>query len=131
MAPNYSAPVLVVEDNSAIAGIVVRVAKRIGFKHLDEVRNVGEALTRLGDRSYGLVISDFEMEGQSGLDLVRAIRQDERLKSVPFLMITAHHEPDRVTAARVAGADAVLLKPFTIAKLQEKIVSVFSVPRRW
>ncbi len=82
------------------------------------------ALQRLRDKSYGLVISDWNMEPMTGLQLLREVRADGKLKHIPFVMVTAESKTENVVAAKEAGVTNYIVKPFNAETLKEKIEKV-------
>ncbi|MGH1571013.1 response regulator [Methylobacterium sp. P31] len=124
MSETGSKPVLVVDDSLAVLTIVRSVLQQLGFERIDEARDGSEALKRLRERHYGLVISDWNMEPMTGYALLRHIRSDERLRATPFIMMTIDTDPERMVAAKRAGVDTCLIKPFSVAALREKITSI-------
>jgi two-component system chemotaxis response regulator CheY len=117
-------PILVVDDTPAMAEIITAVAKRAGFENVDQVGSGGEAKHSLESGSYGLVISDLEMEDVGGLELLKWVRAREEMRHVRFIMITAHKRHDYVYAASNGGADCFIVKPFSPLKLKERIRAV-------
>jgi two-component system, chemotaxis family, chemotaxis protein CheY len=121
MLSNFALPILVVDDNRSITGVLAALLKKIGFKDVDEVHDGVSALQRILERKYGLVISDWKMEPVTGLDLLQAIRNDESLARIPFIMITADPDIRKVIGARNAGVNGYLTKPFDADTLRSKI----------
>jgi len=95
--------------------------KKIGFTDVDEVHDGVSALQRILERKYGLVISDWKMQPVTGLDLLQAMRKDEGLSKIPFIMITADPDIRKVIGARNAGVNGYLTKPFDADTLRSKI----------
>ncbi|MER2265303.1 response regulator [Methylobacterium oxalidis] len=124
MSETGSKPVLVVDDSFAVLTIVRSVLQQLGFEDIDEARDGSEALELLRERHYSLVISDWNMEPMSGYDLLRQVRADERLRTMPFIMMTIDTDPEKMIAAKRAGVNTCLIKPFNAAVLREKITSV-------
>jgi two-component system, chemotaxis family, chemotaxis protein CheY len=127
---DYSAPILVVDDQQVMVDLTMRVLTRIGFDAVDHARDGQTALDMLRRRKYQLVISDLFMEPISGLEILRTIRADHGLEHTPFLLMTGDVGPGAVIAAKHARADAYLLKPFTPEQLRTKLDEIFSRPRR-
>ncbi len=126
MAINYSGPVLIVDDEHVTVTLVTQVVRNMGFQEVDQASNGEEALSKLQNRKYQLVISDLQMQPMNGLQLLQAVRKDESLKAVPFLMMTVNHTFKPAMAAKRGGANAYLLKPFTPQQLREKMSSVLA-----
>jgi two-component system, chemotaxis family, chemotaxis protein CheY len=116
--------VLVVDDYSTMRRIIRNLLTQIGYTDIDEASDGGDALQKLRQVHYGLVISDWNMEPMTGYDLLKQVRADEKLKTTPFIMVTAESKTDNVIAAKKAGVDNYIVKPFNAATLQQKINSV-------
>ncbi len=121
---NQNLPVLVVDDFKTTIRIVHSLLRQLGYENLDEAANGEEALRKLETKDYGLVLSDWNMEPMTGLELLKRLRATAKGKRTPFVMITAETTTDNVTAARQAGADGYIIKPFTAAVLKEKLSSI-------
>lgn len=117
-------PVLVVDDYSTMRRILRSLLDQVGFKHVEEAEHGAAALEKLRGRPYGLVISDWNMEPMSGLQLVKAVRADARLKTLPFIMVTAESKPENVVAAKAAGVSNYIVKPFNAETLSRKLEAV-------
>ena len=118
-------PILVVDDYKTMLRIVRNLLNQLGFEDVDEAIDGGVALQKLKQKDYGLVISDWNMEPMTGLDLLKEIRADSRLKALPFIMVTAESKTENVVAAKEAGVSNYIVKPFNAATLKQKLVSVF------
>jgi two-component system chemotaxis response regulator CheY len=116
--------VLVVDDYSTMRRIIRNLLNQIGYADVDEASDGGDALSKLRQVQYGLVISDWNMEPMTGYDLLKQVRADEKLKATPFIMVTAESKTDNVIAAKKAGVDNYIVKPFNAATLQQKINAV-------
>lgn len=123
MTISATMPILIVDDYPTMLQIIRRLLREAGFENVDAVSSGGEALRKLREREYGLVISDWHMKTMTGLSLLKEIRADERLKELPFIMITAESTPGLVTAAKDAGVSNYIVKPFTAATLRTRIIS--------
>lgn len=117
-------PVLVVDDVPLVAEVVVATLSKLGFREIDTAADGTGALSKLRARRYGLVISDWNMHPMTGQELLRQVRSDQSLRETPFIMMTTQANSDRFPAARQAGVNGCLVKPFTPAKLREVIVAV-------
>jgi CheY-like chemotaxis protein len=126
MRVDYTAPVLVVDDPTVMVDLTRRVLSRLGFEQIDHEPDGEKALIRLRSREYQLVISDMHMQPVTGLQLLRSVRQDRSLNRIRFLLMTGSVEPWTVMAAKLAGADAYLLKPFTPEQLKGKVKQIFA-----
>ena len=117
--------VLVVDDYSTMRRIIRNLLNQIGYTDVDEAIDGQDALTKLRSGvTYGLVISDWNMEPMTGYDLLREVRADEKLKSLKFILVTAESKTDNVVAAKKAGVDNYIVKPFNAQTLQSKINAV-------
>jgi two-component system, chemotaxis family, chemotaxis protein CheY len=124
MAVDMSAPVLVVDDYQTMIRIIRNLLKQLGFENVDEAADGGEALAKMRTKKYGLVISDWNMEPMTGYELLREVRADELLKPTPFIMVTAESKTENVIAAKKAGVNNYIVKPFNAQTLKSKIASV-------
>jgi two-component system chemotaxis response regulator CheY len=126
MATDLAMSILVVEDFGTMARIVQALLAKIGFKNIDHAGDVPSALARLREKKYGLVLSDWNMEPVSGYAFLKELRADPDLKRTPFIIMTADAKPENVVAAKKAGVDNYLVKPFTAPVLKAKIDAVFT-----
>ncbi|WP_240006505.1 response regulator [Pseudaquidulcibacter saccharophilus] len=124
MAVDMNAPVLVVDDYQTMIRIIRNLLKQLGFENVDEASDGREALEKLKKQKYGLVISDWNMEPMTGYELLREVRADEALKPTPFIMVTAESKTENVIAAKKAGVNNYIVKPFNAQTLKAKIASV-------
>jgi len=122
---NPDMEILVVDDASAMRRIVRGLLKELGFKHIREAENGQVALQELKKKKADFVVSDWNMPVMTGIDLLRAIRADESLKSIPVLMVTAEAKQDNIIAAVQAGVNNYIVKPFNAQTLQEKLNKIF------
>ena len=122
---NPDMEVLVVDDASAMRKIVRGLLKELGFKHIREAENGQTALDELRRKRADFVVSDWNMPVMTGIDLLRAIRGDERLKNIPVLMVTAEAKQENIMAAVQAGVSNYIVKPFNAHTLQEKLNKIF------
>jgi two-component system chemotaxis response regulator CheY len=120
-AIDLSMPVLVVDDYRAILRIMRSLLRQIGFRNVDEASNGEDALAKMRERPYGLVISDLHMAPMNGLELLQQAKADEALKAARFLMVTADIAPERVREAHDAGASGYMMKPFDAQTLRARI----------
>ena len=119
-----NAPVLIVDDYKTMLRIVRNLLKQIDIHNVTEANDGTEALTLLRSGDYSLVISDWNMAPMSGLQLLQEVRADSRLRTLPFIMITAESKTDNVIAAKQAGVSSYIVKPFNAETLQTKIEKV-------
>ena len=125
MAVDLNMPILVVDDYKTMLRIIGNLLKQIGFQQIDEATDGATALAKLRDKDYGLIISDWNMEPMTGLQLLKEVRADNRLSKTPFIMITAESKPENVVAAKAAGVTNYIVKPFNAETLKQKIGAVF------
>jgi two-component system, chemotaxis family, chemotaxis protein CheY len=126
MTVDHQMPILVVDDYQTMRRIIGNLLNQLGFKVIEEAADGSQALEKLrkGDKHYGLVISDWNMEPMTGLQLLQEVRKDERLKATPFIMITAESKTENVVAAKQAGVNNYIVKPFNAQTLKEKMTAV-------
>ncbi|MAJ09964.1 response regulator [Ponticaulis sp.] len=126
MAVDLSMPVLVVDDYKTMVRIIRNLLKQLGFENVDEAADGQEALEKMrkADQKFGLVISDWNMEPMTGYELLREVRADDSLKPTPFIMVTAESKTENVVAAKRAGVNNYIVKPFNAATLKSKIAAV-------
>lgn len=121
--PNMN--VLVVDDADTMRRIVCNLLRGLGIKNLREAENGNAALQELKTKKADLVVSDWNMPVMSGIELLRAIRADEELKSIPVLMVTAEAKKENIIEAVQAGASNYIVKPFNAKTLEEKLAKIF------
>jgi len=122
---NLGLNVLVVDDFPTMRRIVKNLLKQLGFEHIDEAEDGAQALIRLRGGNFGLVISDWNMPNMEGIELLRNVRKEpEPLRDIPFLMVTAEAEKEKVIEAIKAGVDNYVVKPFTAEILKEKLEKI-------
>lgn len=125
MAVDLSMNVLIVDDYKTMLRIIRNLLKQIGFDNVDEAADGAEALTKMRTgKEYGLVISDWNMEPMTGYEFLKEVRADDGLKTTPFIMVTAESKTDNVIAARKAGVNNYIVKPFNAATLKSKLEAV-------
>ncbi len=124
MSFDKNLPILIVDDYKTMLRIIRNLLKQLDFNNIDEATDGSMALAKLKDKPYGLVISDWNMQPMTGLDLLRAVRADAALKGLPFIMITAESKTENVVAAKEAGVNNYIVKPFNAETLKAKISSV-------
>ena len=125
MAVDLSMPVLVVDDYNTMIRIIRNLLKQIGFADIDDAADGSAALARMREKKYGLVISDWNMEPMTGYELLKEVRADPGLSKTPFIMVTAESKTENVIAAKKAGVNNYIVKPFNAATLKTKIEAVF------
>ena len=124
MSVDLSMPVLVVDDYNTMIRIIRNLLKQIGFADIDDAADGSAALARMREKKYGLVISDWNMEPMTGYELLKEVRADPGLSKTPFIMVTAESKTENVIAAKKAGVNNYIVKPFNAQTLQSKIEAV-------
>ena len=124
MSVDMNMNILIVDDYKTMLRIIRNLLKQLGFNNVDEATDGSMALQKLRDKDYGLVISDWNMEPMTGIQLLREVRADSKLKNLPFIMITAESKTENVVAAKEAGVNNYIVKPFNAATLKTKLASV-------
>ncbi|MEP0707681.1 response regulator [Parvibaculum sp.] len=124
MAVNMKMPILIVDDYKTMLRIVRNLLTKLGFSDIDEATDGMDALAKLKNRNYGLVVSDWNMQPMTGYELLQKVRGDDRLKSLPFVMVTAESKVENVIAARQAGVNNYIIKPFSAEVLKAKLKTV-------
>ena len=123
--PDYKMKILVVDDFSTMRRITKNVLKQIGFDNIEEAEDGAQALAKLKNGGYGFVVTDWNMPNMDGLEFFIASRQDPALKDIPFLMVTAEAEKEKVIKAIQAGVNNYIVKPFTAETFKEKMDRIF------
>ncbi len=117
--------ILIVDDFSTMRRIVKNLLRDLGFTNTSEADDGTTALPMLKNGNFDFLVTDWNMPGMSGLDLLKRVREDERLKNMPVLMVTAEAKREQIVAAAQAGVNGYVVKPFTAAVLKEKIDKIF------
>ncbi|MGV8940463.1 MAG: chemotaxis response regulator CheY [Lysobacter sp.] len=117
--------ILIVDDFSTMRRIVKNLLNDLGFANTTEADDGTTALVALNKATFDLVITDWNMPGMPGIDLLRAIRADPTLASIPVLMVTAEAKREQIIEAAQAGVNGYVIKPFTAATLGDKLAKVF------
>ena len=126
MTIDPSMPILVVDDYQTMVRIIRNLLKQIGYENVDDAANGEEALRKIREKRYSLIISDWNMEPMSGFQLLQKVREGGVGSEVPFIMVTAESKTDNVIAARRAGVSHYIVKPFNAATLKSKIDAIFA-----
>jgi len=113
--------ILVVDDFSTMRRIIKNILREIGYNNVDEADDGSTALEKLKSAKFDFVVTDWNMPNMPGIELLKAIRQDEALKDTPVLMVTAEAAKENVVTAVAAGVNNYIVKPFTAAALKERI----------
>lgn len=126
MAVDPSLPILVVDDYNTMIRIIRGLLRQLGFVDVDDATDGSSALAKMQEKKYGLVISDWNMEPMSGYELLRQVRANPAISATPFIMVTAESKTENVIAARQAGVNNYIVKPFNAETLKSKIDAVFA-----
>ncbi len=124
MAVDKNLPILIVDDYKTMLRIIRNLLKQIGFDNVEEATDGTEALQKLREKKFGLIISDWNMEPMTGIELLREVREDDNLKKMPFIMVTAESKTENVVIAKEAGVSNYIVKPFNAATLKSKLNGV-------
>ena len=124
MAVDKNMPILIVDDYKTMLRIIRNLLKQIGFDNVEEATDGTEALQKLREKKFSLIISDWNMEPMTGIELLREVRQDDNLKKTPFIMVTAESKTENVVIAKEAGVSNYIVKPFNAATLKSKLAGV-------
>lgn len=117
--------ILIVDDFSTMRRIIKNLLRDLGFTNTVEADDGTTALPMLQAGTIDFLVTDWNMPGMTGIELLRAVRADEKLKSIPVLMVTAEAKRDQIIAAAQAGVNGYVVKPFTAVALKEKIEKIF------
>lgn len=124
MALDLSMPILVVDDYQTMVRIIRNLLKQLGFENVDDASDGQAAIVKMRDKQYGLVISDWNMEPMTGFELLQRVREEDALSATPFIMVTAESKTENVIAAKKAGVNNYIVKPFNAQTLRSKIEAV-------
>ncbi|MFT5438807.1 MAG: two-component system chemotaxis response regulator CheY [Alphaproteobacteria bacterium] len=124
MAVEKTMPILIVDDYRTMLRIIRNLLKQLGFENVEEATDGSEALQKLRDGEFKLVISDWNMEPMTGIQLLREVRSDDTMKKMPFIMVTAESKTENVVIAKEAGVSNYIVKPFNAATLKSKLIGV-------
>lgn len=117
--------ILIVDDFSTMRRIVKNLLGELGFSNTIEADDGNTALPILKQGGIDFLVTDWNMPGMTGLELLKAIRTDDKLKTLPVLMVTAESKREQIVEAAQAGVNGYIVKPFTAATLREKIDKIF------
>ena len=123
---NTSTPVLIVDDYKTMLRIIRNLLKQIGFNDVDEAVDGTDALRKMAIKRYGLIISDWNMQPMNGLEFLKQVRAIDSFRQTPFIMVTAESKSENVIAAKNAGVNNYIVKPFNAETLKTKVESVLS-----
>ena len=124
MALDPSMPILVVDDYQTMVRIIRNLLKQLGFENIDDAADGSSAIAKMRDKKYGLVISDWNMEPMTGFELLQQVRKEEQIAETPFIIVTAESRTENGVAAKKAGVNNYIVKPFNAQTLKTKIESV-------
>ena len=124
MAVNMNMNILIVDDFRTMLKILENFLKQFGFKNIDEATDGAKALEKMKDKKYDLILSDWNMEPMSGMDLLKAVRANPATKAIPFIFITAESKVENIIAAKQAGVSNYIVKPLNANTLKEKLMAV-------
>lgn len=117
--------ILVVDDFSTMRRIIKNLLRDLGFNNTSEADDGATALPILQSGNFDFLITDWNMPGMQGIDLLKAVRSDDKLTKLPVLMVTAESKRDQIVEAAQAGVNGYIVKPFTAVTLKEKIEKIF------
>jgi len=117
--------ILIVDDFSTMRRIIKNLLRDLGFNNTQEADDGKTALPMLQASDFDFLVTDWNMPGMTGIELLKAVRADEKLASMPVLMVTAEQKRDQIVEAAQAGVNGYIVKPFTAATLKEKIDKIF------
>ncbi|AKT29870.1 response regulator [Pseudomonas syringae pv. tomato] len=117
--------ILIVDDFSTMRRIIKNLLRDLGFTNTSEADDGLTALPMLQSGAFDFLVTDWNMPGMTGIDLLRQVRADDRLKSLPVLMVTAEAKREQIIEAAQAGVNGYVVKPFTAQALKEKIEKIF------
>lgn len=117
--------ILIVDDFSTMRRIIKNLLRDLGYNNTAEADDGSTALPMLKSGGYDFLITDWNMPNMAGIDLLKAVRADDKLKSMPVLMVTAEAKRDQIVEAAAAGVNGYIIKPFTADTLREKIDKIF------
>jgi two-component system chemotaxis response regulator CheY len=126
MAVGKDLQILIVDDYKTMLRIVRSLLNQLGFRNVDEATDGQSAMQMIQERpsAYGLVISDWNMQPMTGLDLLRGVRANPQTANLPFIMVTAEARTENIIAAKAAGVNSYIIKPFTQQVLKQKLSAV-------
>lgn len=122
---NKNMKILIVDDFSTMRRIIKNLLRDLGFTNTAEADDGLTALPMLRGGDFDFLVTDWNMPGMTGIDLLREVRSDAKLSSLPVLMVTAEAKRDQIIEAAQAGVNGYVVKPFTAAALKEKIEKIF------
>ena len=124
MTVDRKIPILIVDDYKTMLRIIRNLLRQLDFQNVAEASDGASALQLLENQPFSLIISDWNMEPMTGLQLLREVRKSPRTKHISFIMITAESKTENVIAAKQAGVSNYIVKPFNAETLKAKLASV-------
>jgi two-component system chemotaxis response regulator CheY len=124
MAVNMNMRILIVDDFKTMLKLTESMLKQLGFKQIDEASDGTKALEKISENKYDLILSDWNMEPMTGFELLKQVRAKDATKAIPFILITAESKPENIIAAKQAGVNNYIVKPFNTNTLKEKLTAV-------
>ncbi|SFV26102.1 two-component system, chemotaxis family, response regulator CheY [Pseudoxanthomonas sp. YR558] len=125
MTANKNMRILIVDDFSTMRRIIKNLLNDLGYTNTAEAEDGNSALTALSQGSFEFVVTDWNMPGMTGIELLKAIRADDRFKTLPVLMVTAEAKREQIIEAAQNGVNGYIIKPFTAQTLEEKLGKIF------
>ncbi len=125
MTANKNMRILIVDDFSTMRRIIKNLLNDLGYTNTAEAEDGNSALTALGQGNFEFVVTDWNMPGMTGIELLKAIRADDRYKTLPVLMVTAEAKREQIIEAAQNGVNGYIIKPFTAQTLEEKLGKIF------
>ena len=117
--------ILIVYDFSTMRRIIKNLLRDLGFNNTEEADDGNTGLPKLQTGNFDFLVTDWNMPGMTGIDLLRAVRADDKLKTLPVLMVTAEAKKEQIVMAAQEGVNGYIVKPFTAQTLKEKIDKIF------
>jgi len=117
--------ILIVDDFSTMRRIIKNLLRDLGFTNTEEADDGHSALPMLQGAKFDFLITDWNMPGMTGIELLKAVRADDKIATLPVLMVTAEAKREQIIEAAQAGVNGYVVKPFTVAALKEKIEKIF------
>lgn len=117
--------ILIVDDFSTMRRIIKNLLRDLGFENVQEADDGVSALPMLKDGDFEFLITDWNMPGMTGIDLLKSVRADEKLSTLPVLLVTAEAKKEQIVEAAQAGVNGYIVKPFTAGTLKEKLDKIF------
>ncbi len=127
MKPRSEVRILIVDDQKSMRGLATYFLKQLDFEDIDEAENARDALMQMQKKRYDLLLLDWNMEGMSGIDLLKAIRSIPELNKIKIIMATSERSVEKVDEAKAVGADHYIVKPYELKDIESRIAKVLEV----